>query len=357
MGDDRPPAYWEDETLVIRASSLGGPICQLVAAGQGNDILPPPPWLQKAFDAGNHWEGPVLEELRRRGWREAKGQEDAAQAEHDYPIVPGIVIRFHPDDVLLPVGDEVPTSREPLNFPEGPVIVEAKALSAANYEIATRDGAECLPYAYDWQLSAMMLGLRLPAVWVTVDKSAKGRPVPDDKEELIPGMSDEIAVCASLHAQWVAHPPIPKATIVKRVLLIRKLIQSGELPTDPAHHGANPCRFLYLCPTAAEQKDTVRLLGERADEMVRWARFYEQQKEIERLAKERKDEARGQLIEMLGEDSRVAADGYVVRRDEVTSSRVNRKAIERDNGGAVPEGWLAESTSTRLTVEGPGAPA
>lgn len=310
MSDDRPPCYHEGDTLVIRASSLGGPVCQLVASGLGNDILPPPPWLAKAFAAGNYWEGPVLGELRRRGWRDVPGL--SAQDEHDWPVVPGVVIRFHPDDVLLPVGDEVPSTRQPLDFPEGPVLVEAKALSAANYEVACRDGAEHLPYAYDWQLSAMMIGLGLPAVWVTVDKS-KGPPAVRAE-----GNADEWDAHAdalgSLHAQWVATPPVPKAAIIRRVLLIRKLIEAGDIPSAATHHGASPCRFLYLCPEAGEQKDTKVLSGSRGDEVARWARWYEQQKEVAKLAYERKEEARGQLLELLGEDAKVLADGWVVDR-------------------------------------------
>jgi hypothetical protein len=352
MSDNRPPAYYEDGTLVIRASSLGGPVCQLVAAALGNDILPPPRWLQQAFDAGNYWEGPVLEELRRRGWREVGVYDDSgaidingmAQREVDWPVKPGVIIRFHPDDVLLPVGDEVPTSREVLGFPEGPVIVEAKALSAANYEIATRGSAADLPYAYDWQLSAMMLGLGLPAVWVTINK---GHPEFADNEQ--------DTLTATLHAEWVARPPISKAQIVKRVLLIEKLIAAGEVPGGGDHHGANPCRFLYLCPEASEQKETTVLLGERADELARWAQWYEQQRELERLAKQRKEEAREQLLELLGDDGLVSADGWRVRKTEVVSGRVDRKAIEKDNGGKVPEAWLKESASTRLTVERGGA--
>lgn len=366
MSDSRPPAYFEGDTLVIRASSLGGPVCQLVAAGQGHEIMPPPPWLQKAFDEGNRWEGPMLEELRRRGWREPKlghvfngaewpGDTPAAQSEHDWPVVPGIVVRFHPDDVLVPVGDDVPATRERAsNFPEGPVLVECKALSAANYEMATTVGAARLPYAYDWQLSAMMHGLGLPAVWVTVDKGASKAYEASDPD----GGSDQVRedlVLATLHAEWVATPPIPKADIVRRVLKIRQLIRSGDLPTDGADHQANPCRFLHVCPVAEEREATVVATGDRATEVARWAQWYEQQKTIEKQAGERKAEARERLLELVGEDDAVLADGWKVTRTEVASSRVDRRAIEKDNGGTVPEKWLKESVSVRLEVEGAGS--
>lgn len=355
MSDNRPPAYYEDQTLVIRASSLGGPICQMVASALGNDILPPPKWLQKAFDEGNFWEGPMLEELKRRGWRNYPAID--AQMEHDYHIVPGVIVRFHPDEVMIPVGNEVPTSREARDFPEGPVLVEAKALSAANYEAATKGSAADLPYAYDWQLSVMMLALELPAVWVTVDKSQDrsenwAAPIGELNDD---GTFNLLApVLATLHAEYVKTPPISKSQIIKRVLEIKRWIEKGALPDDEASHNANPCRFLYLCPKAAEQKETVVVLGERGDEVARWAMFYEQQKRNEELTKERKEEARAQLIELIGGDARVAAGGFVVTKTEVAGRKsFDRKAAEKAGLNLEPYTKVGDP-STRLMVERAG---
>src|SRR5690606_13617948 len=112
------------------------------------------------FDAGTAAEPHILARLEKLGW----SLDGTAQQEGELRILPGVIIRFHPDE----------TGASPIDGVRR--LVECKALSNSTFEQARRKGTGTL-FAYDWQLSIMMHALGLPAAWVGLRKN------PDDPED------------------------------------------------------------------------------------------------------------------------------------------------------------------------------
>lgn len=221
IGDNRPPVYYEGEKLIIRASAIGSScLWELVAAGQGHEPSPTPEALQQAYDDGHRLEPVVIRLLRQEGY-EISGQQD----EGDWEILPGIIIRYHPDGIIRKMGWFAPK------------ILEVKALADAGWQIAARGSVGDYIKEYNWQISVMMYHSSLSAMWVAYNKgNSNGDECPDQGRLLY---------------ETVDRPPIPLATIEDKVRVIKELVDDEDILStgrpcdDPSHY---PCRYLHLRP-------------------------------------------------------------------------------------------------------------
>lgn len=231
---DYPAAYWEDDgrLLVVRASALGHCIWELAALLQGHDPQDYPEAILEAFRQGHELEPVIIHKMIQAGWKPFDpetgevGIRSAAQRVGELKVgglLPKRIVRFHPDEVMVGPRDKTKAW-----------LVEAKALSNDNWERARTKGVESLPYHYDWQLSAMMHSLKLPAVWALYNKDTE-----------------------NLALKYAEEPPIGLAAIVKRVKEVYDvatgpdLVQSGRPCDDPKQW---PCLFSHLRPQPEESQ-------------------------------------------------------------------------------------------------------
>lgn len=229
MGDDRPAVYTEEGGLtVVRASSLGYCLWELVAILQGHQPEPWPENVIRAMQEGTDGEAGVLARLVDAGW---KLEADFAQQTFELACGPGIVVRYHPDGAGLPATQ--PTVRH---------LVEVKRLHRQSFHKIRRHGAGGLPPAYLWQVSAMMVNQRCPAVVVVENKGG----TPDEN-----GVRPEYPDDGELEFVWLDEPPRSWAQIIRRVRQIRDLAAGDDITTtDMACEQPDqwPCRFRELRP-------------------------------------------------------------------------------------------------------------
>jgi len=148
-----PDAYEADDGILnIRASALGSCTKRLVLAALGTQGAPPPDWLQRAFDAGNKHEGPILERLRVAKGLIAPSDDQLAELGFTFGgpradqleltiEVPGKVrVVCHPDAVYL-------------DAMGGVWVVEAKALAKGTNPAKMA--------SYQWQWAVELHGARL----------------------------------------------------------------------------------------------------------------------------------------------------------------------------------------------------
>jgi hypothetical protein len=248
--------------MVVRASAIGGCMWELVAHAQQKDAQPYPQFLLNAFARGTELEPIVLGRLEKLGWT---FDGDFTQTEGQLGVGPNRVVRFHPDSV----------GSSP-NFHHRR-LVEVKSAAHSQFRKAQLHGVESLFPEYAWQLSVMMHGLRLPAVWVVVDK---------DNDEL--------------HFQYVDKPLIPLGEIVKRV----KEVYDGAVGEDivlaekPCEQPDQfPCRFIHLRPET-EREERAAVAVDPADleafEQAAWE--YDDARAQEAHLKKVKEECRNRLI-------------------------------------------------------------
>lgn len=323
-GDNRPAAYKEGDLIVLRASSFGSAcIRDLVLHLLGeHDPLPTPPDLQVRFDAGHAAEPHILNRLHVLGWRPVEG---AAQKEGELHVLPGVVIRFHPDGVM--------TAPMFANTDDFTRLVECKALAPSSYAQARTKGTGSL-FSYDWQLSVMMHALKLPATWVALCKNMEN---PDDYQ-------------GELHLEHVTTPPKSMGQIVMRA---RKIVRAyeearegGELPEceDPSIY---PCPFLMLRPEK-EKDEGVRLEGDEADLVDKLGKAYIAARDQEKAAKEAKERARGELLDLAGGRDIVRGRAVRFKKSTVTRTWADADALKADG---LWDKYKKSSVSERVDVE------
>lgn len=304
-GDDRASAYWEGDNLILRGSMIGSSLCQLVAPLLGHEPAPHPDFLLERFAEGNRWEGLVLERMQKLGWQ-FNGQ---AQSEHELQIGPKTFIRCHPDEVGRPsmLGEDT--------------IVEVKALADSSMETIRAGSTADLPWGYGEQISAMMRCKTLPsrAIWVAVPKGLEGKTEKRGKKTVAVDPLDH------LHFEEVHAPPMPMKWFVERGMKIREWVDKGEVPGGC---DAYPCPFHYLHDAKDDDSDDVD--EQTAEEIVRWSSWYVQQAEHEQVAKERKNEARTELLALMkgAGAKKVYEGGFSVTMSQRESKRLDRKAVK-----------------------------
>lgn len=314
-GDNRPPVYWEDGTLVIRASALGTScMWELVAAGQGHEPGLLPPVLVRAFKEGHDLEPVVIHNLRTRGW-----QITGAQVEGHLRIAENIIIRYHPDGKCIP--QSMPAV--PWAFDEH--LLEVKALTDDLWCQARDHGTGSTIASYPWQLSTMMHAERLPAIWADINK---GRP--PDEHGVRPPCNRE----GQIHIERVAVPPIPLHVIRDKALAIYERVMGDDLLSsdrpcdDPSSW---PCRFRHLRPEPEGTMEGGYLVPDRDKEEVdRAIREYLFHKGQADEHKQRADMAKERLLEMAGNHPSLVTDKYVIPLVNSTSTWYDLSEMDKD---------------------------
>lgn len=289
VSDDRPSAYHEDGTIILRASSLGSCTRDLVGLLLGHDPLPTPPDLQARFDAGSAAEPHILKRVEQLGW---VFDEDRKQAEGELRLlpagdgVPAVVVRFHPDGVaMLP------------NW-KADYVVECKALAPSTWKDAQRHGTGSL-FGYDWQLSVMMHAYKLPGVWVALQKDVDADGV--------------VTYEGELHIEYVTKAPRGMGELMRRAKRVRDGYLDGVMP-DCDSPNQYPCPLLYLRPEKdAVERDMADVEDE--DEFETLAAEYDVLTMVvatgTKADKDRK-QVKERLLEIVGEKDGARARGWEV---------------------------------------------
>lgn len=294
VGDNRPPVYWEGDTLIIRASAIGTScLWELVAAGQGYDPYPLPDVLVRAFREGHELEPVVVERLK----QEHRYQFVSHQMEGNWLVAPGIIIRYHPDGLLRDA------------------VVEIKALGNELWQKAVRSSVGKTIDEYPWQASVMMHDTGLPLIWVAYNK---GTPPINDM-----GDRELCADVGKLHFETLNAPPISRAEITEKALLVRDLIQGPDIilsgrGCDDFEHW--PCRYTQLRPqpTGEEGKKVnvrrVKSVGESDRvEVDRLAREYVYYKGVLDESTAKLENAKSLLLAQVGEDEKgLETDQWII---------------------------------------------
>lgn len=292
QSDDRPSAYMEDGTIILRASSLGSCTRDLVGLLLGHEPLPTPPDVQARFDAGSKAEPHILQRLVDLGY---VFDEEQKQAEGELRVLPpgkngepAVVVRFHPDGVA-----------DDPHFPGVRRVIEAKALAPSTFEQAQKKGTGSL-FGYDWQLSVMMHAYKLPALWMAICKN------PDDGDDFT----------GELHVEYVDTPPRSMGELVRRAKQVRDAFLDGEMPACE-NESQYPCPLLYLRPVKEDTREWSDVPDELADEFEQLAAEYEVLTEVVASGtaadKERKG-IKARLLEIVGERDAVSGRGWSVTR-------------------------------------------
>lgn len=300
-GDNRPAAYWEldgeivdvwgaqdpDAIMVIRASALGHCVWELAAHLQGHEPLPYPDVILRAFQEGRDAEPAILGRLfgPEMKWSRVDG---AAQAVGELKVGPGRVIRFHPDDVGV-------SSHEP----DTPHLIEAKFLASQSFDDFHKHGAgskTVARYGYDWQLSAMMLGLKLPAVWLIGEKVRHAQAA---------GAEAPVEV-GNLAMRYVTKPPRSLAEIMRRAKEVYDLatgddLASSDRPCDRPDQW--PCLYRHLRPEpeGGEENHLPEIPEDLRGEAERLLSGYVRFRDLETKAKGDKEKLRDALKALLGD--------------------------------------------------------
>lgn len=304
MGDDRPACYYEDDTLIIRASSIGSScLWELVAAGQDYPPSAVPAFLQRAFDDGHTLEPIIIGMLEERGHSIYGAQEEA-----ELVINPTLKIRYHPDGMMV--------------WKDNESVLEIKALSDILWQKAARwSVGDCIE-EYKWQISAMMHHKGKPAVWVAYNKgNSDGSNCPDQGRLLY---------------ETVLEPPISLDEIRSKAEQIKKLVDGGDLlesgrPCDNPKQF--PCRYLHLRPEPNEgwlvmddetvdsstpvlppQIDATLAVDDedKAKDIDYLVREYLMNKGLADEAKAKQDAARDKLIEYARNHKKIMTDHWLI---------------------------------------------
>lgn len=308
-GDNRPSVYLDGDVLVVRASALGTCAWELIAQLQGQEPLPWPDRMLRAFKEGHDGEAGVLAKLEKLGWILNPFW---AQRECDLTVGSGRLVRCHPDSAGYPATQ--PTTAH---------LIEVKRLHDSTCSNIQRHGIKALSDGYKWQISVEMAVSKMPLVLVIENKG------------LTPDANGKRPACAregALHFEFITEPPYSFMDIVKRVAMIASeaagpIITTTGRPCDnPKQY---PCRFRHLRPEpegevgVAVADDVAAEYDTAAQDLVRYA-------EIEKRAGEMRTRARDTLIRLAGTNDDLFSDHFDVHLARGDSRRTDWKALCAD---------------------------
>lgn len=333
MSDNRPARYIETtddgtETVVYRASSLGGCERAFVAMANGYAARPHPQWFQEVLDEGTAMESVIREMFHvnqgedptdRTGWQ------DQFEGELEVGTIGGrrIVVRWHCDDVLFDDDD-----------PKSTVLREYKKFRDSTWPKFQRSGVECNPN-YPWQVAAMMH--TLDDMGYAVACQFIGGHYQDEDE-------GNGRVITEVQHHVYADPPIPRVAILKKLARIERLIAEGNAPDETPCQVSFPCGFWYLHDDQLDGGKNVAADVTLTDEpalraLKRWSWCADQVKHYQGKLKEfeaekrKATEALGEFVD-AGATARGEVDGESVvvkhHRQDVAERTQTMKAHTRD---------------------------
>jgi hypothetical protein len=315
--DDRPIAYVEGHRPVYRASACGGCLRALVAARLGFDPVEPPEFLATAAREGERLESFIVEDLERDGWR-VSGRQEPIEVEF-----PAFVIRGHIDGVA---------EREDA----GPRLLEVKTMSRRRFEQWRRHGFAAFP-RYAAQASVYHHAMGLPLLY-----AVRNRDTGETDVRLLPS------------------PPLPFDQVKRKLLEAEVWARKGRMPScdyQPGSMERRVCPYAYLCD-GGDAKEEAKAAGVILDwnllAIREWARRYVAAREQEMAAAALKDEAREQIVHLLGGEAKVDALGYKVSLTKRVRRGLDTARLEADFGQAL-DPYRTTTEYTALTVTPPKA--
>lgn len=316
VADNRPPAYWEEDQLVIRCSALGGCLWELIASAQGYEPHAFPAFMLKAFKEGQEAEPKIIQHLLEQGWM----LEDM-QKEGHLRCAPSAIIRYHPDGIGKP-----PFTLKADGLKR---VVEIKALGPDLFKQAQRHGVASTIKEYPWQLSIMMHAEDLPGVWVIYSK---------ETGEVI--------------YEWVDVPIVPLVLIVNKVANLLEALDEDlmDRPCDDPKHF--PCRYLSLRPEPDNSADTLSVADVGLeDEFDQLARQYLMVKgQIDELEKKKK-EYRDKLLAMSGTFKTVKSNRFQVK---IGKGGKGYPMLDKMRKDGVEDKYMEKKEWPTVTVKGLG---
>jgi len=354
MADHRPDVYFSEPRgkWIFRASSLSRCIQSLVAAGLGHERMPPPDFMQRAWDEGTHGEAKVLNLFRKGGsdnWHPSSPilvadkanatlmfkslpptdpasyhyngttypyvrhdllQSDQIDADVDpqyvmeMPVGDKALIRGHLDDIVECYQGPIGTAAE---WNGRRYVNEAKLFGVDYFKAWLRKGMDDPKFnGYAWQLSLYMHGTGLPG-WFTVGEKKRWA---DDDERAATTPIDQRYDLNRVHVTYFPTPPIPLATIKIRVLKVMALLEKGELPNcDMVQY---PCDYYHLCSgqkeivPAKDKPEAVVVVGEQREKLKlyveNWTLAVNRAKSVKAEVEAAKKKVDEMLVE-LGKDN------------------------------------------------------
>ena len=285
--DDRPFRYVEvgadgHETVVYRASAVGGCERALVATARKLVRKPHPAWFQEVLDEGKRME-PVIDQA----WQE-KSDTITVNRQKTLELEIGeiderrVIVRAHIDGEAAFTGD----------------LREYKKFRDSTWDKFLRSGVE-VNVNYPWQVAAMMHAGRYDVCEFV------GGHYDADKDKIVDTFCHELRT-----------PPIPLLAIKKKIARVERLINSGMDPTDDGVTctGAYPCPYWYLpghgkTEDAVAEAVVVALSDALADAIADW-----------HAAKQQAAKARGELKAHEGQ-TKLAAEKIktMLKGDGVTA--------------------------------------
>jgi len=306
MGDNRPIAYNESGTWIIRASAIGRSARCLSASMQGYNPLPPPEYLMKAAAAGNRYESIVKGMLTERHGFEIVGQQDTLEV----PIGPNAIVRGHLDAWTITHPDY------------GDRMLEVKSMSKRVFDKWTKSRFEGFP-EYASQLAVYMRGSDKQAIYAVICRD-------DDYLEILP----------------VDEPPVQWATLVKKVRIAIQHAEAGTLPECDST-SSYTCPYDFLCDRKKAFPDEVE--SGTAEVLADLANEYDEIREAEAELKSRKAVVRADILTALGDRDKAQAMGWGFSLSESSRKTMNTRKL-RDRLGDELDGFYDEKTSTQLRV-------
>lgn len=310
LQDNRPSVYWEDDRLIIRASSIGHPcLFEMVAIGQEYGTTGLPANMYRAFREGHEAEPEIVRQLQDPKYGMVFS---SRQVEGELILPNNVVIRYHPDGIVFweGLGRKYPVRRW---------VCEIKNLSHDLWMRAVNaDDIGATIDEYNWQLSVMMHAERKPAVWV-----ARNKGYPPDPET---GIKPYCELEGKLFVQEVMEPIISLEVIAEKAEKIRQGVLGEDILTSDQQCNAPghwPCRFRHLRPEQEIDMDGVlELEGEEAlimDQKIK--RYLYLKGQIDEMQKQAELE-RDDIVKSVGPEVKtLMTDKFVVPVLQATSSR------------------------------------
>lgn len=307
---DKPSVYFDEsaEVWVYRASAASRCETELIYWRMGVEGDPPPADMQDRFDDGHLHESAILEKVTKEtGWHPMPVPDfdgavgslaiDGISFESDQwgieiPVMDGVVIRGHLDGIFMNQ-----------NF-DGLRVVEAKALSKSSTESWLQAGFDAFPYYRD-QLTLYMHGADIDQAIFAVKNKDSGK----------------------VHLSYIDGLPGDVDEILRRIMVIEGKARAGIVP-DECDRPGYPCPFFRLHEDQVDDK--TQALVAAADSLDQLLAEYAVAREDEKAAKERKDEARDQIMELVGKDEVYNGTVWTVKQDRKTRKRIDYKQMESD---------------------------
>lgn len=298
--DHRPDAYWEGDTLILRASSLGRCIGEVCRTGYGITPALPPEDMVLRWIEGSFFEDAVLQEAQIQGWEIVE-----EQPELELVVLPGkIIVRCHPDAIVVCTDPGAGN----LHYLGQRRVLEAKFLADVEMELA----------AYDWQMSVEMAVTRLPGLW------ARGQKVRSQVGE------QEVVTMGDVGLSMVDRAPYSVTDIKRRAMSIYKAVTTGEMPEcDQRQY---PCGHWreegVACAPGQGKVKRDRLLGEDVREpLAEWHKG----RALKARGEAMMDKAKTRLVELAEQeegDAFAVGEGGVELTRKPGNRRFNRKKAE-----------------------------